>query len=292
MEKYALRLALQDQYHFIGGGCGIADQEYYMPNGEETVLRRLVISTLHELEYTYYTTTTDDENDDDDEDDDENSNSGEKNSSNNSTKKSTSSTSIMHYSRQNPEFEKGYHLVTKMLQRMSYLRQRQRSVIVSGEQFGSILSRRKAVMTTFQAMLTDGTTNGTTGTGTTTVGGNNNKNDNTNNNVNTNIIDETTGKVVTAGFPLPKIRIVLAYRYVTIVCVCDETTCVPFPTVFSHTISHSLFYFQFFFVTFSSYISFSHTHTFTCTHSLVLTFIFIFMCTFIFYVHNIKNRTY
>jgi len=196
LEKYALRLAMKDHYHFVGGGCGIADQEYLMPNAEETVLRRLVISTLHELEYTYETTPTENDDDDDDE------NSGESGESSGNSSRASSSSLMQYFSRHhNPEFQHGYHIVKKMLQRMSYLRQRKRSVILSGEQFGSQLSRRKTVMTTFHAMFTDGTT----------IGGNNKKK-NTNKIVN-NIIDENTGDIVTAGFPLSKIRIVLAYRH-------------------------------------------------------------------------------
>jgi hypothetical protein len=48
LEKHSLRLAKTDGYHFLGGGCGIPMQEYYMPNGEQTVLRRMLIMALHQ----------------------------------------------------------------------------------------------------------------------------------------------------------------------------------------------------------------------------------------------------
>lgn len=49
LEKHALRLAKTDGYHFLGGGCGEAMMKYYMPNGEETVLRQMLIRGLQDM---------------------------------------------------------------------------------------------------------------------------------------------------------------------------------------------------------------------------------------------------
>ena len=111
LEQYSLRLAIQDKYHFLGGGCGIPDQEYVMPNSEQIVLRRLLIVALH-------------------------------------SRKDKGGGGIGHDG--DPKSQD--HLI-KMIQRMAYLRQKQRSVILSGEQFGSQLSRRKYVMESFRDML-------------------------------------------------------------------------------------------------------------------------------------------
>jgi hypothetical protein len=46
LEKHSLRLAKTDGYHFLGGGCGVSQKEYYMPNGEQTVLRLSVMTSL------------------------------------------------------------------------------------------------------------------------------------------------------------------------------------------------------------------------------------------------------
>ena len=43
LEKHSLRLAKTDGYHYMGGGCGVDRKEYFMPNGESTVLRRLIV---------------------------------------------------------------------------------------------------------------------------------------------------------------------------------------------------------------------------------------------------------
>jgi len=46
LEKHSLRLAKTDGYHYLGGGCGMDGFEYYMPNGEATVLRFHVYSAM------------------------------------------------------------------------------------------------------------------------------------------------------------------------------------------------------------------------------------------------------
>ena len=114
LEQYSLRLAIQDKYHFLGGGCGIPNQEYVMPNSEQTVLRRLIISEL-------------------------------------GSRKDKGGGGIGGTGHDGDP--KSHDHLIKMIQRMAYLRQKQRSVILSGELFGSQLSSRKDVMESFRDML-------------------------------------------------------------------------------------------------------------------------------------------
>jgi hypothetical protein len=95
------------------------------------------------------------------------------------------------------EYNKGLQYLHKTINRMSYLRKRKRNVILSGEQFGSQLSKRKSIMTFVRSMLLGTGTGGTTNNSGTTTNNNNNN---------------STTKI-TAGYKLNKIRIVLAYRH-------------------------------------------------------------------------------
>ena len=150
-----------------------------MPNSEETVLRRLLLIALHHR---------------------------------------PPQKQPQNPNQQNPpppqgnskEYEKGLQHLQKTLSRMAYLRKRKRHVILSGEQFGSQLSKRKSIMSFVRSMLLDSST--TTGGGSTSSYGTNN-----NNNIHTNNSTTTTflaSKIkITAGYKPNKIRIVLAYRH-------------------------------------------------------------------------------
>ena len=151
-----------------------------MPNSEETVLRRLLLIALHHR---------------------------------------PPQKQQQNPNQQNPpppqgnskEYEKGLQHLQKTLSRMAYLRKRKRHVILSGEQFGSQLSKRKSIMSFVRSMLLDSPTTTTGGGSTSSYGTNNNNNINTNNSTTTTFL---ASKIkITAGYKPNKIRIVLAYRH-------------------------------------------------------------------------------
>jgi hypothetical protein len=133
-----------------------------MPNSEETVLRRLLIIALH----------------------------------------GNDNKQIQPQKQNSKEHNKGLQHLQKTLNRMSYLRKRKRNVILSGEQFGSQLSKRKSVMTYVRSILVGSS-----------VSSGNKSNNNNNNNNNSTMTTKTKTKMITAGYKPNKIRIVLAYRH-------------------------------------------------------------------------------
>jgi len=130
LEKYSLRLAKTDGYHFVGGGCGTPNQEYIMPNGEETILRRLVLMALHHTGI-------------------EEEGCGGPQEGN-----VTSESSALYREEKRLEWLQTQRHLEKFVHQIDNLRSLDRSVIVSGEQIGSQLSNRKAVMERTVSMLT------------------------------------------------------------------------------------------------------------------------------------------
>ena len=141
LERYSLRLAKADGYHFLGGGCGVPMQAYFMPNGEQTISRRLVILGLHAPPARNSTSENDQPVND-----------------------------------KIREVAEARAALEGFVDRSRFLRSKGRSVVLSGEQFGSQLSYRPPVMESVRKMLLSSDEDG-------------------------------------AGFSPEKVRIVLAYRH-------------------------------------------------------------------------------
>ncbi|VEU34471.1 unnamed protein product [Pseudo-nitzschia multistriata] len=143
LEKHSLRLAKTDGYHFLGGGCGMQTKEYFMPNGEQVTLRLQILVALHSAE-----------------------------------SRSDYEAKRCHepVSRYVEAIEAEKHR-QRFIDRASFLRSKNRSVILSSEQFGSQLSVQREIMEQTRSMILS--------------------------------TEDGHG----AGFPPDKVRIVLAYRH-------------------------------------------------------------------------------
>lgn len=52
LERYARRLANDDNLYYLGGGCGTPGQEYTLPNGQTTILARKILHSLNQHDET------------------------------------------------------------------------------------------------------------------------------------------------------------------------------------------------------------------------------------------------